>query len=88
MPSPSKIRPIAGGVPAYLPAVPTDPLSGGSILYKADPALPRIYSVGEDGVDDGGVEENFDFSGPSRTTKGDIVANLKLRPRPANRDSN
>jgi hypothetical protein len=47
-------------VPKYLPAVPNDPFSspGAEIVYKPNaPAGPIIYSVGEDGVDDGGSEE-------------------------------
>jgi len=44
-------------VPNYLPAVPTDPFATGSRPLKysaADPAAPSVYSVGEDGADDGG----------------------------------
>jgi hypothetical protein len=44
-------------VPKYLPAVPTDPFTTGSRPLKysaADPAAPSVYSVGEDGADDGG----------------------------------
>lgn len=44
---------VAGGI---LARVPEDPFSGagGKIQYKADPQQPRLYSVGEDGRDDGG----------------------------------
>lgn len=44
-------------VPAYLPAVPKDPFAAGDkpLLYSAaDPAVPLVYSVGENGADDGG----------------------------------
>ena len=45
-------------VPAYLPAVPKDPFAPGGdkpLLYShADPAAPTVYSVGENGADDGG----------------------------------
>lgn len=45
-------------VPAYLPKVPSDPYSGQPLLFK--PLNPGfvVYSVGEDGRDDGGVEPN------------------------------
>lgn len=46
-------------VPAYLPAVPADPMrpDGGPIGYApaGQAASPRVYSVGVDGVNDGGV---------------------------------
>lgn len=46
-------------VPAYLPSVPLDPLAAGGtalryINEQADPQRPRVYSVGEDGKDEGG----------------------------------
>jgi hypothetical protein len=43
-------------VPAYLPAVPSDPLSisGDPLVFIPDADRPRVYSVGEDGIDDGG----------------------------------
>jgi hypothetical protein len=47
-------------VPDYLHTVPIDPFSpaGHGFSYKADaPAGPIIYSVGEDGIDDGGSEQ-------------------------------
>jgi hypothetical protein len=39
-------------VPKYLPAVPEDPVTGDAL--KWNPRTERIYSVGEDGRDDGG----------------------------------
>lgn len=43
-------------VPAFLPAVPADPMSSnGLIQYLPDADMPRLYSVGENGVDDGGA---------------------------------
>jgi type II secretory pathway pseudopilin PulG len=43
-------------VPAYLPAVPVDPFSkdGHQLRYIATPRAEVVYSVGEDGRDDGG----------------------------------
>lgn len=42
-------------VPEYLPAVPIDPFTanGSPIRYLPDGTPPRLYSIGEDGVDDG-----------------------------------
>jgi hypothetical protein len=45
-------------VPAYLPAVPTDPYSGDPLLYKVFDDGVAVYSVGKNGVDDGGVRIN------------------------------
>jgi hypothetical protein len=41
-------------VPEFLPAVPIDVYSGQPLKCKAGPQGPLIYSVGRDGVDDGG----------------------------------
>ena len=47
---------LAALVPAFLPAVPTD-VDGHPLRYALDPgnARYRLWSLGEDGVDDGGV---------------------------------
>jgi hypothetical protein len=44
-------------VPRYLPSVPTDPFdpAGRSIRYRPDASPPTLYSVGVDGIDDGGL---------------------------------
>jgi hypothetical protein len=42
-------------VPEFLDAVPDDPFLKQPLLYKVDAAELIIYSVGSDGVDDGGV---------------------------------
>jgi len=41
-------------VPAYLPAVPLDPLAAGGqpVKYLPDAKLPYVYSVGENGSDE------------------------------------
>jgi hypothetical protein len=45
---------LADLVPAYLPAVPQDPFSGGPLVYRLKPTGYLLYGVGVDGVDDGG----------------------------------
>jgi hypothetical protein len=54
-------------VPAYLDAVPADPFDGRPIRYNRLPKGYLIYSVGEDGVDNGGAEWN------EETKTGDIT---------------
>jgi len=65
-------------VPSYLPAVPIDPMSGGALLYKSDP--PRVYSVGDDGIDHGGVPANPRKSSRNQPA-ADIVVYLTPHPR-------
>jgi hypothetical protein len=57
-------------VPTYLPSVPVDSYSGRPLTYRVQDGKPVLYSVGGDGVDDGGTfgrygqalfEEGFDF---------------------------
>jgi hypothetical protein len=78
---------LDGLVPAYLPSVPRDPMAGGGaeVRYvngRADPRRPRVYSVGDDGRDDGGVEAD-----PARPrTRGearpsDDLRHLRRQPR-------
>jgi hypothetical protein len=62
-------------VPKYLPAVPEDPVTGDAL--KWNPRTERIYSVGEDGRDDGGDFENSD-----RIMRGDKDWGI-VYPRPA-----
>ena len=47
---------LAQLVPEYLPAVPLDPFNptGGPLRYRPAATPPILYSVHEDGVDDGG----------------------------------
>ena len=45
---------LAALVPAYLPAVPADPLSGQPLRYHRDSAAYTVYSIGFDKKDDGG----------------------------------
>ncbi|OHB73365.1 MAG: hypothetical protein A2Z25_20935 [Planctomycetes bacterium RBG_16_55_9] len=44
-------------VPAYLDAVPIDPFDGNELRYKKRGAGFVVYSLGEDGSDDGGAEQ-------------------------------
>jgi hypothetical protein len=45
-------------VPAYLPQVPRDPYDGNPLRYSK--RAKRIWSVGEDLVDDGGADRGID----------------------------
>ncbi len=57
---------VDGLVPAYLDAVPTDPFDGEPLRHKAlDPGFV-VYSIGRDGVDDGGKRRI-----PSKARKSD-----------------
>jgi hypothetical protein len=73
-------------VPAYLPSVPLDPLATGGVPLRnvgprQDPQRPRIYSVGENGVDNGGNEPAPDASWRVREATSDVVRHLKRQPR-------
>jgi hypothetical protein len=57
-------------VPKYLQRVPIDPLSGHSLVYRSQGTNWVLYSVGEDGVDDGGQRVSRSVSGT--VTKGDL----------------
>jgi hypothetical protein len=74
-------------VPDYLPSVPLDPFSrsGATLIYvnpTADPEKPRIYSVAENGDDNGGVEPDPMLSRRERDRIEDEVRHLKRQPRP------
>jgi len=43
-------------VPAYLPAIPSDPFDGKPLRFKRRESGYIVYSVGSDTVDDGGLE--------------------------------
>jgi len=47
-------------VPDYLDAVPEDPYSGKPLIYRADGESYLLYSVGENGIDDGGSAQAAD----------------------------
>jgi hypothetical protein len=54
-------------VPAYLQAVPADPFDGKPLRYNRLPKGYLLYSIGEDGVDNGGMDWN------SETKTGDLT---------------
>lgn len=68
-------------VPAYLPAVPADPLAASKALAYAPGDRPIVYSVGEDGRDDGGRELPPDAARKGRQGPHDLVVPLARRPR-------
>jgi hypothetical protein len=73
---------LADLVPAYLPDVPADPLTAGRPLgYVPDRDRPRVYSVGEDGRDDGGYEPSPTATWKERQARSDDVHYLKTQPR-------
>ena len=57
-------------VPSYLAKVPSDPFSRHSLVYRPQGTNWLLYSVGEDGVDDGG--KPVGRSSPGTVTKGDL----------------
>ena len=57
-------------VPKYLQRVPIDPFNGRLLIYRPQGTNWVLYSVGEDGVDDGGKRVGRPVSGT--ITKGDI----------------
>ncbi len=58
-------------VPRYLPRVPTDPFTEKDLVYRPQGTSWLLYSVGEDGTDDGGTPA----TGRSLGTKGDVLFN-------------
>jgi hypothetical protein len=70
--------------PTFLPKMPTDPLSsaGERIIYLQDAnRRPRVYSVGEDGIDDGGQPAPNIISRPEDYRSTDWVVDLVRQPR-------
>jgi len=61
-------------VPKYLPAIPTDPVTGGPLKYRVDESGCSIYGVGHDGVDNGGAIRAV--TGSSGRPEEDIVVRL------------
>ena len=69
-------------MPEYLPAIPADPMTTGLPLRYRPGDTPVVYSVGEDGVDDGGSEQPLDPNRPDfRWNKKDAVVHLTRQPR-------
>ncbi len=67
---------LADLVPGELAAVPVDPMSGRSFLYLPTGPDPRIYSVGPNGVDNGGLERNPQLANMQQEEIDDIVLHL------------
>jgi hypothetical protein len=55
---------LAALVPQFLDRVPIDPMSGKPICYRANSSGFILYSVGEDGLDDGGQGGAALWNGP------------------------
>jgi hypothetical protein len=72
---PPTLRALA---PEVLPAVPQDPFTPGPLRYRPGSSAARVYSVGPDGVDDGGKDLGANVQAASH---GDIasVHGLKWR---------
>jgi hypothetical protein len=67
--------------PKYLPAAPIDPMSGQPLRYVNEAKNPRIYSVGQDGIDDGGKPAARVLGNAKYGWKGDEVVSLIQQPR-------
>lgn len=59
-------------VPAYLDALPSDPMDGNPLRY--DPVRKRIYSIGDDLIDERGVAPGH---GGSLESTAEIVIELE-----------
>jgi len=71
-------RTLAELTPRYLPEAPLDPFSRGQPLrYRFDAASPVVYSVGENGIDDGGVEFAANDKVRRRGSELDLVCSLR-----------
>ena len=47
-------------MPTFLPFVPVDPLGGAPFVYRRTDTGYRLYSVGPDGIDQGGPVDDSD----------------------------
>ena len=61
---------LADLLPTYLDAVPKDPFDGKDLRYKKLETGFVVYSIGEDGNDDGGQEK------PRKKTSGDVPVDI------------
>jgi hypothetical protein len=74
-------------VPDYLPSVPADPFAAGGkrlgyVNEAVDAKDPRVYGVGENGVDNGGVEID-PYAPRAQTDKlKDEIRHFRRQPRP------
>ena len=49
-------------LPRFLTKVPLDPLTGKPLLFRPEVISYKLYSVGPNGTDDGGLGDDFDLS--------------------------
>ncbi|HJT32636.1 MAG TPA: hypothetical protein VJ783_11390 [Pirellulales bacterium] len=63
-------------VPDFLGSVPSDPYGGGPLHYRADETEYLVYSVGPNGIDDGGQSD------PSSSQPVDLVVRVRRKNRP------
>jgi hypothetical protein len=54
-------------VPEYLDHVPLDPWTGSPLVYAAGDDRATIYSVGENGLDDGGPQDDVESTSDDRS---------------------
>jgi hypothetical protein len=75
-------------VPAYVPSLPADPFdqTGGSLRYRPTEPDPRLYSVGADGIDDGGSDQST-RSQSGRWDRSDAVIHLRQQMPPTTRET-
>jgi hypothetical protein len=87
---PQKIQDL---VPKYLPSVPQDAMAANKpIRYIDDPTKPILYSVGANGIDDGGNTQPMQPHQSDTWNKDpwnqlDFVVHLTRQPRPPAKDS-
>lgn len=75
-------------VPNYLPAIPADAFATGAPLRYRGGANPVVYSIGENGTDDGGSEQPIDpRRKDDRWQQMDVVTHLTLQPHTAPPDA-
>lgn len=70
-------------VPQYMPALLTDPFDDKPLRYQVTDDAVIIYSIGEDGVDDGGYVTHRIPPGTSPTDWGFVLLKPEFRGRPA-----
>jgi hypothetical protein len=57
---------LADLTPAYLPDVPVDPFTENSMVYRVTPTGYKLYALGPNRADDGGVSEKRGFVEPDQ----------------------
>ena len=70
-------------VPQYMPALLTDPFDDKPLRYRVTNDAVIIYSIGEDGVDDGGYVSHRTAAETSPTDFGFVLLKPEFRGRPA-----